>query len=217
MSTLLSKTKQFLDVATYQENPEKAEPERLTEEEIHSRIESSNEFLTRAFGPPKKKQTVEINESYSSYLNRFKQGKVLAEDFSEVVYSGKANTGVQYTITKKSDSDFVVSFKRPNGGSADLATYPTLNGALYMLQSQVPSLIADAQHDTTIGASKDSVAPIDFASFDQNGVNKVEESAELNNAVAHILEQINVESLDMLNEDTRQEILSIASEIAPYI
>lgn len=275
MSNLMDKTKHFLDIATYQENPQKAENVQLTESEALSRIGASKEFLTRAFGGGSKATTVELNENVVSYMNRFKQGKNLNEEESPVVYSGKANTGVVYTITKKSESDFVVSFKRPNGGTAELATYPTYNGAMFMLQSQVPSLIADSQFDTTVGVSKSEAEPETYASIDslhescdsdcpikvgdtvetikmgkqrgkvekvvpqggnlvkvyhrhENGklyasdisnLKRIDEAAEqaLNNAVEHILEQINVQSIEQLTEETRQEVLSIASEIAPYI
>ena len=273
---LIEKTRNFLDVATYQENPLEAKPIIESPIIIESRIDNAVSHLDRMFGFNLHESTTkDVNSKVNKEIVKYSQGR-LTENCceGEVVYTGSAKTGVKYTISKKAHDDFLVSFERPNGGKAELASYSTAQGALYMLQSQVPSLEAikdDISH--SFGVEQDSVNPIETHSFDdlhentsdqcninvgdtvqtikqgqqrgtvekvekKNGITKVyhrhedgrlfvshptnlkiikEEKSRIDLIIDMVLEQIGVNSLDSLNENTQKEIISIATDLAPHI
>lgn len=271
MSTkeLIEQTTRFLDVATYQKNPEDAQPIVESEEVINARISEAINSLDHMFGyTPTTELPSQVNTTLDKELNKFSQGKTVGHN-GTVLYSGKANTGVTYYIEQRSPSDFTICFRRPKGANVDMETYSTFQAALYMLQSQVPSIIEIHNTESgTIGVTKDSVQPTDYASFDslresaisvgdtvqtikqgqqtgvvekietKNGVtkvyhrhengklyvsppsnlkviNKVDESVA--NAIKYILEQMRVDSMTQLDESVREEVLSIATDLAPHM
>ena len=166
---LIEKTKSFLDVATYQENPLAAKPIVESQIIVESRIDDAISHLDKMFGYHLHESDVtEIDSSINKELDKYAQGSITKNCCEgEVLYVGSAKTGIKYTISQKAHDDFVVSFERPNGGKATLASYSTAQGALYMLQSQVPSLESikdDISH--SFGVDKDSVNPIETHSFD---------------------------------------------------
>jgi len=208
---LLESAKKFLDVATHRELPPEGKPFVESPTIIESRIDSATSHLDRMFGyslTESKKQDLPAN--IDRELSKFSQGRIVEECCDEILYIGKSNTGVTYKITKKSFNDFLVSFERPNGGKADLATYPTAQGALYMLQSQVPNIVAE-KDDITITPIVHA-DPIDVHSFDD-----LHEGTPLNKAINMILENIGIESIESLDEEKQKELISIATDLAPHI
>lgn len=208
---LVSKVTAFLDVVTYKTNPTNPVPIVESVDVVTGRIEEAVGNLDKMTGYSKKeKHASVVSAVVNRHMNKFLQGRV-NESCEDCVYVGKSNTGVEYHIYKKSPNDYVVSFIRVNGGKAELATYPTFNGALFMLQSQVPSLTEIENHmSPVIGVDKTDTQPTDYASYDD-----LHESYD--KAVSYVLSQINVSSIDQLNEATVNEVLSIASDIAPYL
>lgn len=207
---LLESAKKFLNVATHTELPPEAKPFVESPSIVESRIDSAASHLDRMFGyslHESKKQ--ELPSKVDKELNKFSQGRI-TEECCEVLYVGKSKTGITYKITKKSFDDFQVSFERPNGGKADLASYPTAQGALYMLQAQVPNLVAE-KDDITI-------TPIVHADhIDVHSFDDLHEDTTLNKAINMILENIGVESIDSLDEEKQKELISIATDLAPHI
>lgn len=207
---LVDSAKKFLDVSTYREVPTQAKPFVEPRAIVESRIDDAISHLDKMSGYSiLESENGEIPSDVNSELSKFSQGKT-KDCCGEVVYTGTANTGVKYSITQKSATDFVVSFIRPNGGKADIATYPTAQGALYMLQAQVPNIIPE-KDDITVTPIVDST-PIDVHSFDS-----MHEETQLTKAIGMVLGQIGISSLESLNEDTQKEIISIATDIAPHI
>lgn len=208
---LLESAKKFLNLATHKELPLEAKPFVESPIIIESRIDSATSHLDRMFGhslhEPKKQ---EIPTNVDKELSKFSQGRINEECCGEVLYVGKSKTGVTYKISKKSFDDFQVSFERPNGGKADLASYPTAQGALYMLQAQVPNIVPE-KDDITITPIVHA-DPIDVHSFDD-----LHEDTPLNKAINMILENIGVESLESLDEEKQKELISIATDLAPHI
>ena len=207
---LVDSAKKFIDVSSYREAPTPAKPFVEPRALIESRIDGAVSHLDKMFGYSLVESDVgEISSDVNKELSKFYQGSTSSAS-GEVVYRGTSNTGVKYFITQKSATDFVVSFERPNGGKADLATYTTAQGALYMLQAQVPNITAEVD-DITVTPIADST-PIEVSSFDS-----MHEETQISKAINMVLGNIGVASLDSLNEDTQKEIISIATDLAPHI
>ena len=207
---LVDSTKKFLDVSSYREAPAPIKPFIEPRAIVEARIDGAISHLDKMFGYSiMESEHTEISANVNKELSKFSQGNV-KDCCGEVVYVGTANNGIKYSIIQKSANDFIVSFVRPNGGKADLATYPTAQGALYMLQAQVPSIIPE-KDDITVTPIVDST-PIDVHSFDS-----MQEETQLTKAIDMVLEQIGVSSLETLEEETQKEIISIATDLAPHI
>lgn len=184
---LLEQTKQFLDVATYQENPHGAIPAVMSQSEAEQRITESSEFLSRAFGTHTKNTTTKVVHSNAEkYLNRYSQGKQI-----ELHESCSGSEECKFKI---GDTVETIKGGQQRGKVVDVVKK---NGNVKVLHKH--------ENGNT------------YSSYPSNliAINEAEES--LNKAISHILEQINVESINQLNEDTRAELLSVASDIAPYI
>lgn len=208
---LVENTKRFLNIASHKELQVEKTPKAEPKIVVENRLDQAVSCIDRMMGYSiiESKSEPIASEKIDKELKKFGQGRIV-EDTGEVIYIGKANTGVVYTITQKSHDDFLVSFERPNGGKADLATYSTAQGALYMLQAQVPSIVATKDDITIIPIVHSE--PIETHSFDD-----LHEETQLNKAINLILGEIGVSSLESLNEETKKEIISIATDLAQHI
>lgn len=248
---LTEQTSKFLDVATYQTNPE--QPDDLTEsaEVVANRISDASAHLSLMFGSHSKaaKAPAAINESVNRYLSQTKQNTKEAPkvfntgDKVQTIMQGQQEGTVEKVevvngITK-------VYHRHENGNlyassPSNLKMIKPVNesaygDAKYDLGKKTPAHIEEkkkavSQHLSIIADLKTKMAAAQTdEEYDKHKSAHDLEVAKLANtqtymkggivecAIEKILDEMNVESLDQLDESTQKTLISIATEIAPHL
>lgn len=142
--SLTEETLKFLDLATHKKHHEKPVVLVESDEVVHSRIDDASSAINKIFGNPY---------------------HVAPEVDQSICYTGKCNQGNTYNIHRVNDDEWVVKFTKPSGKRGEFPPYPTFNGALYMLQAQVPSLVS-IRNDMEPVKSEEPQTPVDYVALD---------------------------------------------------
>lgn len=197
-SKLVDQAADFLNVATYRKSPAPVAPVVESKEVVAQRLHEASENLNRMFGfNPNATKTAVIDQAVNKHLNRFKQDCLtegaVNESYGDVKYALGSTTPEQQTEKSKllaAHAAKIAALKTKMEAATDNDTYHKLKDA----------------HDLEAAMMANTQAFMK---------GKVNESVE--NAVMHMLEQMNIPDFCALNESMQAEIISIATDVAPYL
>jgi len=160
---LVEQTKAFLSKKLHVNPAEFHEDDEV----IKARIEESAALMSGmpSWIPNGDIPAIPMIAQVKSELNKFAQGKS-AESPSVTLYKGKSNNnGIFYIDQDK--NGYTIKKEGAKGAKVTVSSFTTFDSALYMLQSQVPSIIAlENKRQLFQDVSKEDVTPVDVISFD---------------------------------------------------